>query len=87
MRKILWHCDERHSDLIRPLGRKRPKRRPLRGRKRKGFYLRLWHGGAETFGVNQIIYSFDMAREAGLRITTHAGNGVGPKVSNRRSLT
>ncbi len=31
-------------------------------------------GGAETFGVQvNYLYSFDMAREAGLRLTTHAG--------------
>ena len=35
-------------------------------------------GGAETFGVQaDYLYSFDMAREAGLRLTTHAGEWGG----------
>ena len=35
-------------------------------------------GGAETFGVQEdYIYSFDMAQEAGLRLTTHAGEWGG----------
>ena len=35
-------------------------------------------GGAETFGVQaDYLNSFDMAREAGLRLTTHAGEWGG----------
>ncbi len=44
------------------------------------FIVGFGMGGAETVGEQRdFTYSFDMAREAGLRLTTHAGEWRGPQ--------
>ena len=44
-------------------------------------------GGDESMGhQGDFAYAFDMAREAGLRLTTQRANGAAPKVCVRRSM-
>ena len=51
------------------------------------FIVGFGMGGAETAGATaDFAYAFDMAREAGLRLTSHAGEWAGPQ-SVREALT
>ncbi len=52
-----------------------------------GFIVGFGMGGAETAGATgDFAYAFDMAREAGLRLTSHAGEWRGP-ASVREAIT
>lgn len=66
---------------IRHFGPQKAKKASLCAAETAGdFICGFGMGGAETFGVqSDYLYSFDMAREAGLRITTHAGEWGGPE--------